>query len=300
MWQTVYAGINGIEDHRYLSGYVFARMVRPALNNEMLAESYTDKNLYDRLFPETQTPKSVLRSIHGRYYSDDYEPVGNLQKALAPYEGNELVVKPATESGGGNGVLIGSYEGGEIVTPGSSISLDDLSQKYGRNFNVQTKILQHEVLGAFHPASVNSIRAMTLRHPEGITVLSAAIRFGHQGERVDNQAAGGISCGINAKGILNSFAIDSSGRVFKAHPHTGHIFEGVQIPGLAAVRSLVEELHARLLHFDLVSWDIAIDENGTPVLIEFNILGQGLQVHQLNNGPVFGDFTDYVLKRANI
>ena len=69
------------------------------------------------------------------------------------------------------------------------------------------------------------------------------------------------------------------------------------MPGVAQSRELVTDLHAALLHFDLVSWDIAIAECGQPTLIEFNVLAQELHFHQMNNGPLFGVLTESVLAR---
>ena len=45
----------------------------------------------------------------------------------------------------------------------------------------------------------------------------------------------------------------------------------------------------------MISWDVTIGEDGRPILIEFNIAFGGLDVHQLPNGPIFGDLTHEVL-----
>lgn len=37
----------------------------------------------------------------------------------------------------------------------------------------------------------------------------------------------------------------------------------------------------------MVSWDIAIDKDGDPVLIEANMRKGGINFHQFNNGPMF-------------
>jgi hypothetical protein len=58
---------------------------------------------------------------------------------------------------------------------------------------------------------------------------------------------------------------------------------------------MIRTLHARLGHFRLVYWDVAIDEAGEPVLIESNLRTGGLNVIQYNNGPLFGDLTEKVL-----
>lgn len=50
--------------------------------------------------------------------------------------------------------------------------------------------------------------------------------------------------------------------------------------------------------FRLLSWDIAVDEDNSPILIEVNMYSGELDFHQLNNGPVFGCETEAVLKEV--
>ena len=51
-------------------------------------------------------------------------------------------------------------------------------------------------------------------------------------------------------------------------------------------------------HFRLVSWDIAIDECGDPVLIEANMRKGGINLNQFSNGPLFGDLTERVMNEV--
>ena len=48
----------------------------------------------------------------------------------------------------------------------------------------------------------------------------------------------------------------------------------------------------------MISWDIAIDEAGQPLLVESNMSGGGLDAHQICNGPLFGDMTEDVMKEV--
>ena len=48
----------------------------------------------------------------------------------------------------------------------------------------------------------------------------------------------------------------------------------------------------------MASWDLAIDKNGEPVLIEVNLMYQGIGFLQINNGPLFGDYTEDILDRC--
>jgi len=53
-----------------------------------------------------------------------------------------------------------------------------------------------------------------------------------------------------------------------------------------------------ITYFRLVSSDIGIDINGAPVLIKYNTYHQGISVHQLANGSLFGDFTEEILSHG--
>ena len=52
----------------------------------------------------------------------------------------------------------------------------------------------------------------------------------------------------------------------------------------------------RLPHFRLIGWDVAIDSNNEPLIIEANLTMSGLDVIETINGPLFGEYTDKVLE----
>lgn len=73
------------------------------------------------------------------------------------------------------------------------------------------------------------------------------------------------------------------------------IFDGFKIPSFDKACDLVRKAHPIIAHFRLVSWDIAIDQNGEALLIEANMRKGGLNLLQFNNGPLFGDLTKKIL-----
>lgn len=48
----------------------------------------------------------------------------------------------------------------------------------------------------------------------------------------------------------------------------------------------------------MISWDLAINESGDPVLIEANFSYGQLDFHQMCNGPLFGETTEEVLNKV--
>ena len=49
--------------------------LEPMLCRRDVAPAYHDKNQLDRLFPDVQRPRTVLRNIYGNYFDGDYRPV---------------------------------------------------------------------------------------------------------------------------------------------------------------------------------------------------------------------------------
>ncbi len=292
-WHIAYASVNGIRRREYIPENVFYHRVEPAINPRDAAETFSDKNMYDLLFPAAKLPPTVGRIIHGRPFSGDYTLLnrGELLAALQR-AGSDLVLKPSVETGGGRNVRVVPRE--EVA--GWS------AEEFGRavageeNLLFQELVQQHAALAAFHPASLNTLRIATFRPRDRSVVISAVLRMGVKNARVDNQAAGGISCGIDEAGRLKRFAYDKYFQRYSAHPFTGRAFEGFPIPSYAEACSLGIALHERLPLFGMISWDIAVDSAGAPVLIEANLKWQEINFHQVNNGPLFGRYTDEVLK----
>ena len=122
--------------------------------------------------------------------------------------------------------------------------------------------------------------------------------MGVNGNRLDNAGQGGLFCGIHADGSLKPYAYNKQGEAFTAHPQ-GCTFAGCVIPGFERCQDLVLRLSNRFLRISkLISWDMSVAEDGEPVLIEVNLCYGGADIHQIANGPLFGDKTQAVLDQS--
>ena len=75
----------------------------------------------------------------------------------------------------------------------------------------------------------------------------------------------------------------------------GLYLKDIRYRGFEKAKELVKKAHPMVPHFKLVSWDIAIDEDEKPILIEANLAKGSSEFHQLNNGPLFGEDTKKIL-----
>lgn len=288
-WHRCFAALNGIKKVNYIPDDIFFTVFHKVLNNEELAMAYKDKNILEKTFPEVNTPTTVLRIIKGRYYAQDYSLIDENIELL--FSNNErYVFKPAIDSGSGQGVIVGRKS--EII---DSINKAMGGEEKQKNYIVQKYLIQHEAIKKLHPESLNTMRIMTLRLGGKIHHISSVLRMGRNGNTVDNFGSGGISTGIDRNGKLKKYAFDLSYNRYATHSNSNIKFEGYQIPKHDEAVALCKKMHTKLLHFDLVSWDIAISLESEIFIVEYNIHGQSIDLHQLSNGPIFGDLTNEVI-----
>ena len=295
LWHSVYAAINGIRSVDYLPEDIFFNVIERRLNPRMRRDTYRDKNFYDRLnWPGL--PVTVLRVINGELFDRNYRSV-DLAAGLAlarQSSAAELVMKPTRETRGGFRVAF---------IPAADLE-HALRLKLKRNSDwiVQEPFRQHHLMAALNASSVNTLRIMTIRLGGQVAVISAFIRIGVKGARVDNLSSGSIAAGVahhegTEAGRVGAFACDDKLKLHTTHPDHGYRFDTISLPFFKAAEKLCMDLHAVIPDLGLLSWDIAIGAQGAPGVIEFNIGRQEINMHQTCNGPVFAPYIDRVLER---
>jgi hypothetical protein len=296
-WHRAYSAVCPVSDpQRYIPEDVFYAYIERAMNRHDLAEAYTDKNGYDRLFRGARTLSVLLRAMNHRYYGAQYNALQPADAAalLRDAEG-DFIIKPSIASGDGLNVRKLTLDRGTIWLDMRKTSLPELETMYGGDFLVQPCFVQHPAIAEFHPHSVNTIRFFTVRIDREVAVASAVLRLGDRGRYVDN---GGIPCGITPRGQLNNHAMTKYFVKHDVHPVTEKPFQGFVVPGWENACTMVRRLHEQLPYFDLVSWDITIGRDSLPCLVEMNLRYQEINFLQVNNGPLFGDRTEEVLTRV--
>ena len=288
-WAWYYSCKNGINSPKYIPNTLIYTKIDQYFNNRKIGYGFNDKNYYTLLFPGLKQPEIVVRNIGGILLDESYHLLTK-EDAIAQIRKNENVIcKPALESGSGRSIQFWNSE------TQSQVIEDFIYDSSEKDYIVQKLIRQHPDLNLVHDGSVNSVRIVSLLMPEGVFILSSNLRMGVGESRIDNVTAGGISCGIKGDGLLKEFATTYyTGERISAHPQ-GLIFKGFKVPSYEKAIEMVKKAHPLIPHFRLVSWDIAIDESGEPVLIEANMRKGGINLNQFNNGPLFGDLTDRVL-----
>lgn len=291
-WHKCIAALNGIKEANYIPEDIYYTIFHRAFNNEKLTNAYKDKNMLERFYPDVNTPTTVLRVIKGKYHAEDYSFL-NYDKVESLFlDDKKYVFKPAIDSGCGQGVVVGDKS--KILTS-LNRAMDRKDTKNNKNYIVQKYLMQHDAIKSLHPESVNTMRVMTLRLGKKIHHVSSVLRMGINENTIDNFTSGGIAAGLDKDGKLKKYAFDAKYNRYETHKTSKIKFEGYQIPKFDEAVELCKKLHTKLFYFDVVSWDIAISSESEVYLIEYNITGPNIMMHQLNNGPIFGDLTDEVI-----
>jgi hypothetical protein len=249
-----------------------------------------DKNLYDLYFKGAKLPRTIVRKCNGVILDGDYQPLSLEQAMDLCHKETKIIKKPSRNSQGGKGIKIMEL---------SATTDDELSQqlKEPSDYIIQEVLSQHESINNIYDQSINTVRIMSLLMDGNVYLLSSVLRMGRDGSHVDNASKGGIVCGINQDGTLKEYAYNTKGDRWSQHPQ-GPVFKGLKIAGYDKCCALVKSLAGRFCTTSkLISWDLAIDKDGEPVIIEVNLSFGEVDFQQMCNGPIFGDLTERVLTR---
>lgn len=277
----------GIFSKEYIPIYLYySELIHKA--NLMDHKVLADKNLCDVIFSGVKQPKTFLKNINGYYYHEG-KPVSRDLAIKLCSNLNDKLIKPTTSTHG-NGVKLLNVRDG--VTSIDGMTIEQVFDKYKKDFLIQERIKQHERMAALNPTSVNTLRIVTFRSGMEVLIVYAVVRIGRSGQVIDNQCAGGLSTYIDENGKLGKFSYGGYNEDNILMTDSGITLDGYVIPSFDKAIEFVKDLHYRVPYFDLVGWDISIDESGEPVLVEWNSK-PGLS--QSAFGPGFGKYTERII-----
>ncbi len=299
--------ISGIVSSEYVPENIHYSIIEPILNNREFASAYNDKNFFERFLPKHQDlfPYAVLRGVNNSFLNKNFDylnknRVENLLRAQANF--SEFVIKPATETGGGGNVNIvmkkkDMFLLNDIEYTVSSFVDEILIKKYGFNFIMQERLKGLKWFEDFNPTSVNTVRMYVYRsvRDNAIHPLHAYIRFGSNGSIVDSSSQGGMTCGIQMQGILNSFAIDKYGTKINNISSLNDKW-GNEVPRFEEMKKIAVNIAGEFHHHRLLGFDFLVDSNNMVRLFEVNNLYIGIINQQMNSGPLFGSYIDEVIE----
>ena len=291
LWVKVYSDKTGIYSPEYVGSDIHYYNVEWSRIDYDYLRAFLDKNYMDVVLPCVKHPVTLIRKIHGQYLDVDFNPMSKPQAIDKLYENLDpgIVVKISRSSSGGKGVrFLGKGSTKEDISEALDVDPD---------VAVQLVMRQHPEMAKMNASSVNTIRIICIILDGESIPLSAVVRIGNSGSRVDNFSSGGVGCGVKPDGRLNDCGYTQKGERYDVHPN-GFVFSEGFVPNFDKVLEAVKRCHMCVPMFGVASWDIAIDEDGEPVLIEYNVGGAGIDIHQYNNGPLYGKYRERIISDA--
>lgn len=126
-------------------------------------------------------------------------------------------------------------------------------------------------LAAFHPASLNTIRVVTISNGDHCEVFGALLRMGAHDSVIDNTHAGGVYAPINVRtGTIDIPAIDAHNAHYDVHPDTGKPIKGFHIPEWESIVTTCKEASRLIPNIHFAGWDLCVTKDGQIEIIEGN------------------------------
>lgn len=276
----------GMVDPYLLPTDTYINVVDEYFNDRKMANVIDNKCLYSRLFPDVPQPEMVAYRMNGFWYDGQHQRIALGEVKTLLEKEKAVFVKVATRSSGGKGVYYFNREQGSVAEQ------FEQQVKVKNDIVIQRPVMQHEVFSKMNASSVNTFRILSVLTDGGVRCYSSLVRIGVDNRKVDNR---GLSCGVQPDGRLNARAYRLNGEHVTKHPDHDFTFEGYQLIGFDKAKALIEKAHPMVPYFRMISWDIAIDEQGEPVMLEANFAKGCLDFLQMNNGPLFGEDTKKIL-----
>lgn len=279
-------------DPRYLPEYTFRRYIDPFLSDRRMTWGWDDKNYFDRYLPEVPFPYTYVRNINGYFLNHNYEPISKEEAKKIVAENLPVIIKPTIFSGSGKEI--------ELIE-----SLEEIEEKFDghiKDYIVQRLVVQCDELKKMSLRCVNIMRIVTAIVEGKPKYMTAVLRCNQSDVIADNIDAensdGTLFVGITEDGKLNDTGYHVNNRKIKKLI-SGFEFGGLQIPSYKDAIDVALKAHAQMPMFGVLGWDITIDENNKPLVMEYNLKGIGVYYYQLANGPFFGDDSKYFARIAS-
>lgn len=136
---------------------------------------------------------------------------------------------------------------------------------------IEEYLTQHSALARLNPDSVNTLRLIVIHTKDGFVTRGGMLRVGRAGSQVDNTSTGGLACpiDIDTGRVVEALDLSIERNSYDAHPDTGAILKGFEIPFWPECIGLANRAVAAFPQMNFCGIDIAVTPSG-PIVIELN------------------------------
>lgn len=278
-------------------------IIENILNPQRYKGCLDDKNLFDvflsTVFLRPVTPETYIRCVDGVCMGGNYRKIDDWIALISNINSDRLIAKPTYDSSSGNNVCLFSRNGGGYfveLNTGLPLSADTLNNLLGDNYILQRCIQQSFFMRQFCTTAVNTIRVATYRsvRTNKVEVINSIMRIGSEGAYIDNAHAGGCFIGVYKDGHLGKYLCNQYGQKFSQFNNIDFSNNDFVIPEIEKVWEFSKKVAECIPHMRLLQLDVAINQDGQPLLIEYNIRGFSPWLYQFTTGSAFGEYTSEI------
>ena len=274
-WLHVYTAVSGRFREGWIPDNYYGLVVDPRKSGEAarvaLIKSFTNRIL------DTEALPDLAYVIDGVYYGRNYRPIAQDELVELLFARDERTVFKADNSYQGRSVTFMTRE--DFPTEGRTRLPDGV---------FQSPIHQHDFFAAMSPRSTATLRITTARELDGsVSVKAAYLRLGRASDDI-------VTCRSHvrvavdvANGTLSDTGYLHDWRRTDTHPDTGFRFAGQAIPGFRDAAQLCKTLHESCPHMLCLGWDLCIDQDDKPQIMEWNARYNDIKFSEATTGPCF-------------
>jgi len=272
-WLHVYAAVSGGFREGWIPDNYYGLVVDPLKSGEAakvaLLKSFTNRILNTEALPD------LAYAIDGIYYARNYRPVSRQQLIEILFADDERTVFKADNSFQGRSVTF--------------MTREDFADGHRLPDGVfQRPIRQHDFFAAMSPRSTATLRITTARELDGsVSVKAAYLRVGRATDDI-------VTCRSHVRvavdpvtGTLGDTGYLHDWRRTEAHPDTGFRFAGQAVPQFVEAARLCQSLHESCPHMLCLGWDLCIDQQDQPRIMEWNARYNDIKFSEATMGPCF-------------
>ena len=273
-WLMVYSALAGEFKEGWIPDNFYGSRVVHAIQGPPGHVSFL-KSLSAALFDSPSFPDLGSR-INGSLFDRAYRPLAFDDAHEQFFERNDQIVFKPDDSGRGRDIAFfdkGSFDRATVEALGNGVF-----QRY---------VSQHPFFDQFSNASVATIRITTVVEDGGpISVRAGHLRLG-SGSDTHILPASQVSVPLD----LASGAPRETGLLSwlecRAHPTSGEPFAGKTIPAFEQCLSTALSHHQRIPFVRCIGWDMAVDIDDEPQILEWNGFHNSIILAEALQGPCF-------------
>lgn len=303
-WHRNYMAFTGNFDKNYFPELLYFPEFENFMNlDKSYCKTLSDKNLLPYIIQsskiQVKMPKTIISCMAGMYKNQNNEPISQENAIELLQNIGECFAKPSIDTSSGRGCMLLNLVDG--LDEKTNKTITEIISQLGNDFVIQECIKCHESISKIYSKSVNTFRVMTYRWKNEILTVPVIMRIGQGGNYLDNAHAGGMFIAVENDGTLHEKAFTEFKQEYSKHPNTNLVFKGYKIDLFPKVLETAKQMHTLIPQLGVINWDMTINEDGDPVLIEANLRDGSLWLFEIawGKGP-FGNKTSEILKWINL